>query len=377
MKIGVCGLGPLGADFAELFAFHPDVEELWVADAIEEVRDRVGSATGAARILSSLDQVLDGDLDAVAVFTPPWLHAEQAVLAMEAGKNVLSACPIGLSLDEIGRVVAAVERTGRLYMQAETSYYYPGAVFSRDAWRQGRFGEFVYAEGEYYYRPHAYPFWMRDHYANMPPMLYPTHSTTMTVSVLGRPFARVTCVGTPGLHVDAATRARRPAWADNETSNMTMLGQMAGGGVCRINEFRNVGCEGELGSFFGTLGSIRQHSGGAVWSNGLRWEALGGEHIDLSELWRDDAHHPHADLVRRLPEPLRGRGLGHEGSHRFLADEFVRSVVQDRRPHNNVWMAARCGVPGVIAWDSYRQDGQWLDVPDFGEPTDGREPLPH
>ncbi|NQZ69034.1 MAG: hypothetical protein HRT89_13305 [Lentisphaeria bacterium] len=258
-------------------------------------------------------------------------------------------------------------------MIAETSFYYPGAMYARQAWREGRFGDFVYGEGEYYYRPHAYDFWMRDYYGNMPPMLYPTHSTTMPISVTGKRFQRVTCVGTPGLHPDVATTQRRDDWKENEFSNMTMLGQMSGGGVCRINEMRNVGCKGELGSIMGTHGSIRQHSGRAVWTNGLYGE--NGEDIDLTAQWEDPAYHPQTALAARLPVAFADNGMGHDGSHRFLADEFVRAVPQDRQPHNNVWAAATYCAPGVVAWESLKQGGAWLDVPDFVSPAGGREPL--
>ena len=76
-----------------------------------------------------------------------------------------------------------------------------------------------------------------------------------------------------------------------------------------------------------------------------------------------------------LPGSYDGQGMGHRGSHRFLADEFVRSVSSDRRPHNHVWAAASYSAPGIVAWESLQREGQWMQVPDFADPTDGREPL--
>lgn len=369
MKIGVCGIAGLGWDFAELFLVHPDVESVHVADLSADCRARAAEKQGLAGVHETFEQLLDADVDCIGVFTPPWLHADQAVRALDAGKHVYCACPAGLTLEELRSVIDTVERTGRIYMTAETGYYYPPAMYARQAWSEGRFGQFVYGEGEYYYRPHAYPFWLRDGYGNMPPMLYPTHSASMVISVTGRRIERITCVGTPGLHPDAADKKRRDEWRDNEVSNMTALGVMSGGGVCRINEMRNVGCKGELGSLFGTLGSLRQVAGAAVWTDGL------DEDIDLVDLWKDPAKHPQTALTQRLPEPLRERGLGHWGSHRFLADEFVRAVTQNKRPHNHVWMAAKYCAFGIVAWESLKRGGQWLDVPDFGDPTDAREPL--
>ena len=75
---------------------------------------------------------------------------------------------------------------------------------------------------------------------------------------------------------------------------MTMLGRMSGGGVCRINEMRNVGCKGELGSILGTRGSIRQHADRAVCTNGLYDDSA--EDIGLTAPWQDPAHHPQSAL---------------------------------------------------------------------------------
>ena len=373
MKMGICGARSHGFSFLELFGLHPLVEAVSLADINPEIRHRARRAAGVDRVHETFDELVDSDVDAIGVFTPPWSHAEQSIRALEAGKAVVCACPAALTLDELRRLVDAVERTGRIYMTCETSYYHPIAMYSRRAWREGRFGQFVYGEGEYYYRPHAYPFWMRDLYANMPPMLYPTHSTAHVVSVTGERFERVTCVGVSGLHPDAEARQRRDEWRHNLTSNMTMLGKMSGGGSTRINEMRNVGCKGEQGSILGTLASIRQHSGNITWTNGLSGEE--GENLDLTALWRDPARHPHTEPATRLPGSYAGLGLGHEGSHRFLADEFVRAVAADARPHNHVWIAARYCAPGIVACESLSRGSEWMEVPDFGSPADQRKEL--
>ena len=352
------------------FCLHPDVVSVSIADLNPDIRAQARATLQVEAAFDTFEHLLDSDVDAIGIFTPPWTHADMAVRALEAGKHVLSACPAGLTLDELRRVVSAVESSGSMYMIAETSYYYSGAMFAREAWRDGRFGDFVYAAGEYYYRPHAYDFWMRDFYANMPPMLYPTHSTAMVISVTGRRFERATCVGTPGLHPDVIARKRRTEWQSNDVCNMTLLGQMSGGGACRINEMRNVGCRGELGSLFGTLGSLRQHSGQAVWSDGISPD------VDLTTLWQEHPEqHPQSAAAARLPASYANQGMGHDGSHRFLADEFVRAVTQNRLPHNHVWAAAAYSAPGIVAWESLKQGSAWLPVPDFGSPCDGREHL--
>ncbi len=373
MKIGMCGVRGLGLEIAEIFSLHPAVEAMAVADLDAEVCAQAAQLPGVTHAVGSLDALLDLDLDAIGVFTPPWSHAALSIQAMKAGKHVLSACPAGLTLDECQALIDTVCDTGQIYMTAETSYYYPAALYARQAWAEGRFGQFVHGEGEYYYRPHNYDFWMREYYGNMPSILYPTHSTSIIISTTGKHFERVTCAGTPGLHPDVQSLRRRLEWQDNEVSNMTLLGRMSGGGTCRINEMRNVGCKGEVTTLIGTLGSLQQQLDNIEWTNGF--EDAKAEDIDLSALWQDPMHHPQRVLASRLPAELDGHGMGHFGSHRFLADEFIQSVRTGKHPDNHVWAAASYCAPGIVGWESLKQDSAWLPVPDYGPPTDDRAPL--
>jgi hypothetical protein len=58
---------------------------------------------------------------------------------------------------------------------------------------------------------------------------------------------------------------------------------------------------------------------------------------------------------------------GHGGSHACLVHEFVDAVARDRVPLINVREAVRCMAAGVTAHKSAQRDGEWLDVPDWGD----------
>ncbi|MDZ4200169.1 MAG: hypothetical protein U1E27_12900, partial [Kiritimatiellia bacterium] len=72
--------------------------------------------------------------------------------------------------------------------------------------------------------------------------------------------------------------------------------------------------------------------------------------------------------IQRLPIEFVGLPNGHHGSHQFLVDDFVRSVVQSKLAPNHVWAAARYTTPGIIAHESAKRDGELLKIPDFGNP---------
>ena len=65
--------------------------------------------------LSLEDALADPELDAVILATPSDQHEAQAIACLEAGKHTLIEIPIAMSLKGAERVVAAGERSGKVY----------------------------------------------------------------------------------------------------------------------------------------------------------------------------------------------------------------------------------------------------------------------
>ena len=125
ITIGVCGAGSFASSFVPLFKAHPLVGEVRIAEVLPERRAEQAARFGIARTYASLDELCDSDVDAIALFTQRWLHGPQAVRALEAGKHVYSAVPAATTVEEVTDLVRTVERTGLVYINGETSYYYP------------------------------------------------------------------------------------------------------------------------------------------------------------------------------------------------------------------------------------------------------------
>ena len=206
IKVGILGAGGFARAFTPLFKAHPQVRAVSLTEILPERRRAEAALAGVTETYGSLDELLASDCDAVAIFTQRWMHAPQAIAALRAGKHVYSAVPAGTTPEELVELVETVKRTGLIYMMGETSYYYPSTIFCREMWRQGRFGRFVYGEGEYmhdmshgFYQAYQHSGgadWKRT--AGVPPMLYPTHTVSMIVSVTGARMTRVSCLGPGG-----------------------------------------------------------------------------------------------------------------------------------------------------------------------------------
>ncbi len=128
MKVGILGGGgSFAREFIPLFAAHPLVSEVVLAEVLPDRRREIADRFGIRRAVGSMEELLTLDVDAVAIFTQRWMHAPQATAALRAGKHVYSAVPAAISIPELAELVATVESTGLTYMMGETSHYYPAA----------------------------------------------------------------------------------------------------------------------------------------------------------------------------------------------------------------------------------------------------------
>jgi predicted dehydrogenase len=279
-------------------------------------------------------------------------------------------------------------------MMGETSYYNPATVLARQKYTEGAFGQLFYAEGDYvhdmdlgFYAAYEYsggPDWKRT--ASYPPMMYPTHAIGGVLGAWPTHAVSVSCIGVRDRRGDGVFDRAVSMW-DNDISNATGLFEMADGGVMRTNEMRRVGYPSHLREsrfrFFGTEGSLEQLAETSVWQTKTGTE-------DITDLLRTEATLAHDDPalehvapklraafvsghaavhdVSKLPQELAGLPNGHEGSHHLLAHEFASAVQQRRLPAVNAWVAARYTLPGIVAHESARRDGERLVIDDFGEP---------
>ncbi len=101
VNLGLIGCGGRGRWITDLFMKNGGYNVGGVADYFQDHADQAGEQfktntrfTG----LSGYKRLLEQNLDAVAIETPPYFHAEQAAAAVEAGKHVYLAKPIAVDV---------------------------------------------------------------------------------------------------------------------------------------------------------------------------------------------------------------------------------------------------------------------------------------
>ncbi len=144
LKVAIIGGGQFSASFIHLFQAHPMVQEVGLVELNNERRSAVAAQFNIDQSFDSLEKLWGSDFNAVAIFTPRWTHAQIALEALQNGRHVYTAVPMGITQDEVTQLVEVASKTKLTYFMAETSYYYPAVVFSRQKFAKGQMGSFVY-----------------------------------------------------------------------------------------------------------------------------------------------------------------------------------------------------------------------------------------
>ena len=389
LRLAVIGGGQFSSSFIHLFQAHPFVEEVALVELNPERRASIATKFSIKQTFASLSELWDSDFNAVAIFTPRWTHAQIALEAIQNGRHVYTAVPMGITQEEISQLVEASIKTKLTYFMAETSFYYPAVVFSRKKFAEGQMGKFVYGEGEYLhdmshgfseaYAANGGDDWKST--ASFPPMLYSTHSVSTILSVTGAQATSVTCIGLKDTAGDGIFDSNVSMWK-NDQSNQIALFETSDGGVMRIAELRRVGTaplESTVRmSIFGTDGSFEQQVGYASWATKNSFDIITDEIGTFSDvenpyslkpdyippnLW--DGGFARVHDRSQLPKEFVGLSNGHGGSHQFMVDDFVMDAVGERKAPMNVIDAARFTIPGVLAHQSAQMAGQKLQIPQF------------
>ena len=354
IRMGVVG-GGFGCSF--YWHLHPHSVVTAVCDIQPEPLDRLEKRYQCDVGYDNFHKLIrDKNVDAVAVFTPAPLHVYHAVKAMEAGKHVISAVPAAMTIEGCEKLIDAVKRTGRTYMMAETSVYRQEVISCRQWFKEGKFGEIFYSELEYhheglialYFDDRGLPTWRH----GLPPMHYPTHSTSILTSVTGERFTEVSAIGWgDGHEVLQSNLYHNPFW------NTTGFFKTSGGHSSRISVFWHVASGGtERGQLYGDkMSFFMPRPGGVPAMAGYPEPKHRTEPIEIPKHYETDM----------LPEPLRV-GSGHGGSHTFLTHEFVSALIENRRPFVDVYEAVAYTAPGIIAHRSALADGERMKIPDYG-----------
>ena len=116
-----------------------------VVDATESGQATARSLAPNAIISDNFDDILgDDQIQGIALATPAETHAELAIQAMRAGKDVFVEKPMALSISDAEEMQKVANETGRILMVGHLLEYHPAVLKLREMIDSGELGKINY-----------------------------------------------------------------------------------------------------------------------------------------------------------------------------------------------------------------------------------------
>ena len=144
VRVGIIGVGVMGADHARTFAAHvPGASVRALHDADARRAEAVALEVGAETIARTPEALInDKTIDAVLIASPDSTHAPLTLACLAAGKPVLCEKPLAPTSRECLEVIAAETKLGkRLAQVGFMRRYDPAYVAMKAKWRSGALGK--------------------------------------------------------------------------------------------------------------------------------------------------------------------------------------------------------------------------------------------
>ncbi|MBI2438489.1 MAG: Gfo/Idh/MocA family oxidoreductase [Lentisphaerae bacterium] len=352
IRLGIWGLGRGSSFYGACRALNIDV--VAGCDYNEHMRTAFLNHNPGAFVTAEAAEFLKQDFDAVLLATFCPAHADDAIACLRAGFHVLSEVTSFHTMAEGVRLVEEVERSGLIYNLAENYPFSAANMWLKAKWDEGLFGELVYAEAEYVHeiltlsytyidgtpiipgnQAHSWRSWINYHYYN-------THSLGPMMYITGTRPTRV--VSLPGAH-------RLPGYVMKGVSGMgaatPSLITMSNGGLVR-NLMGPMTSDDGIARYWGTLGAARMAGRGLQLRLGGRGNS---PMLEVNPTW---------PAFTGLAEKA-----GHGGGDFWELYYFARQILEGKSAPFDIYTAADCTIPGILAYRSQAENGRAFDVPDF------------
>ena len=386
LNVALVGLS-FGLEFVAIYCKHPDIDKVYVVDKNEKLlhiaKERYNIPK--ERCFTDLQNVLDiPEIDAVHLVTPPATHAPFSVRVLNAGKHCGCTIPMGMSIQELNDIIAARKASGKNYMFMETTIFQREFLYIQELYKKGEFGRLQYMTCAHYQDMEGWP----EYWEGFPPLMHPTHAVAPCLMLAGHLPDKVYARGSGKIRKELADKYGCPfafesAFISLQDSDVTIEMERFLYGVAR-NYSECFRVYGENKSF--------------------EWQQLGeenpvlftrtGEMEKAEDILDEDSEKSSRgtkiaekriqipDYAHLLPKEIASfttntvynnenthlsftQGGGHGGSHPHLVHEFIRSILEERKPAIDDIMGAYWTGTGICAHESAMKGGEVITIPRF------------
>lgn len=373
INIALLGVG-FGGAFVGIYKEHPNVGEIGLYDTDKSAAEKCAEFYGIEKIYDSFEEVLNDDkIDAVHIVTPIPYHAEQTIKVLEAGKHCACTVPMATSLEDIKRITEAVRKSGKNYMMMETTLYTYQFFYVRNMIESGELGKIQFMRGSHYQDLVNWP----DYWKGLPPMHYGTHAIGPMVVLSGSRIKRVNCFGAGTMSEELQKNYNNPF--PIESALFEFENGMKGEATRSLFETARAYQEGLFvyGSKKSFEWGFRDSDDPYVTTVTPHTDGRRGSQEEVVQVEMPNYYHSLPEEIQHFTvgknyDPLnpqisltKGAGAGHHGSHPHLANEFVMSIIENRKPWIDEILGGNITAAGICAHESALRNGEAVIVPEF------------
>jgi UDP-N-acetyl-2-amino-2-deoxyglucuronate dehydrogenase len=140
LRFGILGCGVIGPHHARAISGLESAELVAVADVVPGLAEELAGEYECSHY-ASLEQMLSGvELDAVCICTPSGMHAEGALAALDAGKDVVIEKPVEVTLKAADRLIEVQRATDRRVAVVSQHRFDAATRVVHEALTRGEFG---------------------------------------------------------------------------------------------------------------------------------------------------------------------------------------------------------------------------------------------
>ena len=143
VRLAIVGCGAISQVTGPGYVSHPNCEVYALCDPVRERAALRSQQWGIEpRVYTDYEDVLnDPNIDAVELLTPTYMHADQIIAGLEAGKHVSCQKPISINLAEADEISKAVGKARTKFRISENFLFYPPLVKAKELLDSGAIGE--------------------------------------------------------------------------------------------------------------------------------------------------------------------------------------------------------------------------------------------
>lgn len=261
---------------------------------------------------------------------------------------------MGMSIAELYDVINVRKASGKNYMFMETTIFQREFLYIQELYKKGELGRLQYMTCAHYQDMEGWP----EYWEGFPPLMHPTHAVAPCLMLAGHLPEKVYARGSGRVRKELEEKYDCPfafesAFLTLKDCDVTIEMERFLYGVARSYS--------ECFRIYGENKSFEWQQLGD--EEPVLFTRTGGlEKVDIL----DEASFTTNTVYNNENTHLSFKqGGGHGGSHPHLVHEFIRSIIEERKPVMDDIMGAYWTGSGICAHESAMKGGEVISIPEF------------